>query len=151
MSGETDPQKLAQAEQAAEQAAEATAEAVQEQGGTEQEAQKAAQKAAEQEIQRVAPELTDAQIKRIAQESGKAAAQETMREMREQGIIVEEQIDSKPAPVPAPAGQAENAPAAVEGQPPQPPAQGLSNQEREIQEQVPRKPNLAQRFVKAKL
>jgi hypothetical protein len=126
-----------QVKSAADLEAEQAAKALAEEGATEQETEAAATKAAEEEVQRIAPELTDEQVEKIAAASGKAAAQETIAEMRRIGAIREEEMAQPPAQVeggvPAP------------GAPP-PPA-SATPQQIEIQQEPPKKLSLAERFV----
>lgn len=139
-----DKQEVQQAQQAAEQAAEQTAESVVQEGGSQHEAQQAARVAAEQAAESVAPELTDAQIKRIADESGKAAARETIEEMRKLGAIREETDDlsQQTAPPPNQGQQTEQV-----QQQQSPPPREPTPQETEIQQEVPRKLSLAEKFI----
>lgn len=129
------------AELAADRAAEQAASAAAEDGSTPKETEAAATEAAEKEIQRVAPELTDDQVERIAAASGKAAAQETISEMRRIGAIREEEMTgTEPAATPP---ASETPPDA--GAPP-PPA-GATPAQIEVQQEPPKKLSWAERFV----
>lgn len=146
------PQEQQAAQAAAEQAAEQTAEQVVTEGGSQQEAQAAAQQAAEEEAKRVAPELTDKQIKRIADASGKAAARETIEEMRKLGVIREEGEETSPLQhtQQVPNTPTQTNPPPNPQQPPQPPPHQITQQQEEIQQEPPRKLTPAEKFVKRK-
>ena len=141
---------------AADLEAERAAQAAAEEGSSPAETEAAATEAAEQEVRQVAPGLSDEQVEKIAAASGKAAAQETIAEMRRIGAIREEEMtsDAIPPTVPptlsvgaasdaasAPAGTAPDVPA-----PPPPPA-GATPQQIEIQQEPPKKLTPAERFV----
>ena len=140
---------------AADLEAERAAQAAAEEGSTPAETEAAATEAAEQEVRQVAPGLSDEQVEKIAAASGKAAAQETIAEMRRIGAIREEEMTSDAVPptvgatastspptdTTAPAGTAPDVPA-----PPPPPA-GATPQQIEIQQEPPKKLTPAERFV----
>ena len=67
---------------AADLEAERAAQAAAEEGSSPAETEAAATEAAEQEVRQVAPGLSDEQVEKIAAASGKAAAQETIAEIK---------------------------------------------------------------------
>lgn len=134
---------MAGEQQTAQQAAEAAAEAAAQQEGAEGSTKpvviQTAQQAAEDAARQAAPELSDAQIKRIADEAGKAAARETMEELRKSGALREE-TETPLAPAVSPQEQQQTVTN-------QPPPREPSKEEIEIQQEAPRKLSPAEKFI----